>query len=229
MEAIVAEQEVARRSGVHDIDRPCATGLAPKRNGRPRRSVVSCVHPARACTVPAGVTTLETAMPHRKTLTVAALALLTAAPVFLTVVDAQPAQRAGADRPDRARGMDRDYEGLGLTDEQRGRLRAMDEENRLEMARLEEREGLARRALESLVPGAAGYAAARERYEEAQRQTQDARNRHRDRRDGVLTPDQRRTVGERRRGRGENVDGVQRPQERREDRRDDRRQDRRGS
>jgi Spy/CpxP family protein refolding chaperone len=228
MEAIVAEQEVARRSGVHDIDRPCATGLAPKRNGRPRRSVVSYVQPARACTVPAGVTTLETAMPHRKTLTVAALALLTAAPALLTVVDAQPAQRAGADRPDRGRGaMDRDYEGLGLTDEQRGRLRAMDEEQGREMAQFEERERLARRALEGLVPGAAGYAAARERYEEAQRQTQDARNRHRDRRDGVLTPDQRRTVGERRTSRGERGVGNDRRDDRREDRRDDRREDRR--
>ena len=119
----------------------------------------------------------------------------------------------------RGRGaMDRDYEDLGLTDEQRGRLRAMDEEQGREMAQFEERERLARRALEGLVPGAAGYAAARERYEEAQRQTLDARNRHRDRRDGVLTPDQRRTVGERRTSRGERGVGN----DRREDRRDKR-------
>jgi len=180
-------------------------------------------------------------MPHLKTVAATAIALLTAAPALLTVADAQPAQRPGAERSDRGRGaergrgpeqgrgvMDRDYEGLGLNDAQRNRLRAMDAEQGREMARFEERERLARRALEGLVPGAAGYAAARERYEEAQRQTQDARNRHRDRRDGVLTPDQRRTVGERRRGRGENADDAQRPQERRDDRRDDRRQDRRG-
>ena len=93
----------------------------------------------------------------------------------------------------------------------------------MEIARLEEREGLARRALEGLVPGAAGYAAARERYEAAQRQTTDARNRHRDRRDGVLTPDQRRTVGDRRTNRGEQGIGSDRRDDRREDRRDDRR------
>ena len=108
-------------------------------------------------------------------------------------------------------------------DAQRSRLRAIDEENRVEIARLEEREGLARRALEGLVPGAAGYAAARERYEAAQRQTTDARNRHRDRRDGVLTPDQRRTVGDRRTNRGEQGIGSDRRDDRREDRRDDRR------
>ena len=144
------------------------------------------------------------------------LALTTASPL----ADAQAAQRAGAER----RAMDdRDYEGLGLNDAQRSRLRAIDEENRVEIARLEEREGLARRALEGLVPGAAGYAAARERYEAAQRQTTDARNRHRDRRDGVLTPDQRRTVGDRRTNRGEQGIGSDRRDDRREDRRDDRR------
>jgi hypothetical protein len=41
---------------------------------------------------------------------------------------------------------DRDYEGLGFNDAQRGQLRAIDEENRVAMARLEEREGVARRA-----------------------------------------------------------------------------------
>lgn len=157
------------------------------------------------------------------------LALTTAAPL----ADAQAAQRPGAERRDGDRDRDRererramddrDYEGLGLNDAQRGQLRAIDEENRVAMARLEEREGVARRALEELVPGAAGYAAARERYEEAQRQTADARNRHRDRRDGVLTPDQRRTVGERRTNRGERGVGTDRSQDRRDDRREDRR------
>ena len=155
------------------------------------------------------------------------LALTTAAPL----ADAQAAQRPGAERRDGDRDRererramdDRDYEGLGLNDAQRGQLRAIDEENRVAMARLEEREGVARRALEELVPGAAGYAAARERYEEAQRQTADARNRHRDRRDGVLTPDQRRTVGERRTNRGERGVGADRSQDRRDDRREDRR------
>jgi len=157
------------------------------------------------------------------------LALTTAAPL----ADAQAAQRAGAERR-AALALtvpvaiavatdDRDYEGLGLNDAQRGQLRAIDEESRVAMARLEEREGVARRALEGLVPGAAGYAAARERYEEAQRQTADARNRHRDRRDGVLTPDQRRTVGERRTNRGERGVGTDRSQDRRDDRREDRR------
>ena len=155
------------------------------------------------------------------------LALTTAAPL----ADAQAAQRPGAERRDGDRDRDRerramddrDYEGLGLNDAQRGQLRAIDEENRVAMARLEEREGVARRALEGLVPGTAGYAAARERYEEAQRQTTDARNRHRDRRDGVLTPDQRRTVGERRTNRGERGVGTDRSQDRRDDRREDRR------
>ncbi len=157
------------------------------------------------------------------------LALTTAAPL----ADAQAAQRPGAERRDGDRDRDRererramddrDYEGLGLNDAQRGQLRAIDEENRVAMARLEEREGVARRAIEGLVPGAAGYAAARERYEEAQRQTADARNRHRDRRDGVLTPDQRRTVGERRTNRGERGVGADRSQDRRDDRREDRR------
>ena len=155
------------------------------------------------------------------------LALTTAAPL----ADAQAAQRPGAERRDGDRDRDRerramddrDYEGLGLNAAQRGQLRAIDEENRVAMARLEEREGVARRALEGLVPGTAGYAAARERYEEAQRQTTDARNRHRDRRDGVLTPDQRRTVGERRTNRGERGVGTDRSQDRRDDRREDRR------
>jgi len=167
---------------------------------------------------------------YRKTL-FAALAVTALLDIGLAHAQAVPrpgAERRDGDRDRERRAMDdRDYEGLGLNDAQRGRLRAIDEENRVEMARLEEREGLARRALEGLVPGAAGYAAARERYEEAQRQTTDARNRHRDRRDSVLTPDQRRTVGDRRANRGERGVGNDRREDRRDDRRDDRREDRR--
>jgi Spy/CpxP family protein refolding chaperone len=174
---------------------------------------------------------------HRTTPLALALALTLSLTTAAPIADAQAAQRAGAERRDGDRERDRererererramddrDYEGVGLNDAQRGQLRAIDEENRVEMARLEEREGLARRALEGLVPGAAGYAAARERYEEAQRQTSDARNRHHDRRDGVLTPDQRRTVGERRNNRGERGVDTDRSQDRRDERRDDRR------
>ncbi|MCX7050762.1 MAG: Spy/CpxP family protein refolding chaperone [Proteobacteria bacterium] len=173
---------------------------------------------------------------HRTTPLALALALTLSLTTAAPIADAQAAQRAGAERRDGDRDRerererererratdDRDYEGVGLNDAQRGQLRAIDEENRVEMARLEEREGLARRALEGLVPGAAGYAAARERYEEAQRQTTDARNRHRDRRDGVLTPDQRRTVGDRRTNRGERGVDPDRSQDRRDDRRDKR-------
>lgn len=179
-------------------------------------------------------------MMHRTAPLALALALTLSLTTAAPIADAQAAQRAGAERRDGDRDRerererererratdDRDYEGLSLNDAQRGQLRAIDEENRVAMARLEEREGLARRALEGLVPGAAGYAAARERYEEAQRQTTDARNRHRDRRDGVLTPDQRRTVGERRNNRGERGErgvGTDQSQGRRDDRRDDRR------
>lgn len=171
---------------------------------------------------------------HRTTPLALALALTLSLTTAAPIADAQAAQRAGAERRDGDRERererererratdDRDYEGVGLNDAQRGQLRAIDEENRVEMARLEEREGLARRALEGLVPGAAGYAAARERYEEAQRQTSDARNRHRDRRDGVLTTDQRRTVGDRRTNRGERGVDTDRSQDRRDDRRDKR-------
>ena len=70
------------------------------------------------------------------------LALTTAAPL----ADAQAAQRPGAERRDGDRDRDRererramddrDYEGLGLNDAQRGQLRAIDEENRVAMARL---------------------------------------------------------------------------------------------
>jgi Spy/CpxP family protein refolding chaperone len=173
-------------------------------------------------------------MMHRTAPLALALALTLSLTTAAPLADAQAAQRAGAERRDGDRERererererratdDRDYEGLGLNDSQRGQLRAIDEENRVEMARLEEREGLARRALEGLVPGAAGYAAARERYETAQRQTTDARSRHRDRRDGVLTPDQRRTVGDRRNNRGERGVGTDRSQDRRDDRRDKR-------
>jgi Spy/CpxP family protein refolding chaperone len=175
-------------------------------------------------------------MMHRTAPLALALALTLSLTTAAPLADAQAAQRAGAERRDGDRERDRererererratddrDYEGLGLNDSQRGQLRAIDEENRVEMARLEEREGLARRALEGLVPGAAGYAAARERYEAAQRQTTDARSRHRDRRDGVLTPDQRRTVGDRRNNRGERGVGTDRSQDRRDDRRDKR-------
>ena len=72
------------------------------------------------------------------------LSLTTAAPL----ADAQAAQRAGAERRDGDRERDRererererramddrDYEGLGLNDAQRGQLRAIDEENRVAMA-----------------------------------------------------------------------------------------------
>ena len=146
----------------------------------------------------------------------------------VTVAHAQPASRPGADRERERRVLDdRDYDGIGLSDGQRGRLRAMDDEHRIVMDRLEERVRIEQRALDALRPGDAGYEAARGRVEEARRNAQRENDRHRDRRDGVLTPDQRRTVGEKRANRGDRGVGNDRRDDRREDRRDDRREDRR--
>lgn len=79
----------------------------------------------------------------------------------VTVAHAQPASRPGADRERERRVLDdRDYDGIGLSDAQRGRLRAMDDEHRIVMDRLEERVRIEQRALDALRPGDAGYEAA---------------------------------------------------------------------